>query len=386
MRRGWLAPLLTLLLAGPTRAADVRITFLPPPLEGTLSVGVYTLEGKLVRTLVQEANDDAFVAGLNGFIMSWDGKDDAGKFVPAGKYFVRGYAVGDLEVEGEAFHANDWFTDEDAPRVHELRSVRAEGRTLLLNAATLSGEAGTLKVELDSGKAVFTAGNAATGPVLEVPGRDGSTWKIEPAGEANEPSRVLVQRKGDDVLRELAIDPAEPQPFALAAATDRDELYLLERNATELRLRALRLKETKAAADGQPAVSEWEVFLTKSIHTQDTFAQVQDQLGRTPPPRAEEHLRVALMPNELVQGVAPAALSTVAGHDAKGSLLRTLDGLLLRRLTDTPALKWTVLSRGAGGAVTLFQSDGAVVEEYRVKKVEKMMAFDAGEYDWTGGQ
>jgi len=386
MRRGWLAHLFPLLLAGAALAADVRITFLPPPLEGTLSVGVYTLEGKLVRTLAQEANDDAFVAGLNGFIMSWDGKDDAGKVVPAGKYFVRGYAVGDLEVEGEAFHANDWFTDEDAPRVHELRSVRAEGRALLLSAATIAGEVGTLKAELDSGKATFTAGGAAVESALQVPGRDGSTWKIEPADGANDPARALVQRKGDEVLRELALDPAEPQPFALAAATDRDELYLLERNATELRLRALRLKETKAAADGQPAVSEWEVFLTKSIHTQDTFAQVQEQLGRTPPPKAEEHLRVALMPNELVQGVAPAALSTVAGHDAKGSLLRTLDGLLLRRLTDTPALKWTVLSRGAGGAVTLFQSDGAVVEEYRVKKVEKMMAFDAGEYDWTGGQ
>jgi len=381
--------LLSTLLAGlalAAAAADVRITFLPPPLEGTLSVGVYTLEGKLVRTLAQEAADDAFVAGLNGFIMNWDGKDDAGKVLPAGKYFVRGYAVGDLEVEGEAFHANDWFTDEDAPRVRELRGVLVEGRTLLLGAATITGEARILKVELDSGKAGFTAGSSAPQATLEVPGRDGSTWKIEPSGEASEPGRVLVQRKGDEVLRELAINPAEPQPFAIAAATDRDELYLLERNATELRLRALRLKETKAAADGQPAVSEWEVFLTKSIHTQETFAQVQTQLGRPQAPVAEEHLRVALMPNELVQGVAPAALSTIVSHDEKGSLLRTLDGLLLRRLTDTPGLKWTVLNRGAGGAVTLFQSDGAVVEEYRVKKVEKMMAFDAGEYDWTGGQ
>ena len=49
----------------------------------------------------------------------------------------------------------------------------------------------------------------------------------------------------------------------------------------------------------------------------------------------------------------------------------------------------TVLTRSrsraeifAGKTLTLFQSDGAVVEEFRIGKLGNMMAFDAGEYEW----
>ena len=65
-------------------------------------------------------------------------------------------------------------------------------------------------------------------------------------------------------------------------------------------------------------------------------------------------------------------------------LLRTADGLPLRRLTTTPHLKWAALTREPDGAITLWQSDGAVIEEYRVHKLDQMMAFDAGEYEWAG--
>ena len=40
----------------------------------------------------------------------------------------------------------------------------------------------------------------------------------------------------------------------------------------------------------------------------------------------------------------------------------------------------------ADGALSLFQSDGAVTEEFRVRKLEQMMAFDAGEYDFTSAR
>ena len=56
----------------------VRITFLPPPMEGTISLGVYSQDGKLVRTLKTEAEPKDFVIGLNGLITSWDGKSDGG--------------------------------------------------------------------------------------------------------------------------------------------------------------------------------------------------------------------------------------------------------------------------------------------------------------------
>ena len=65
-------------------APGVHITFLPPPLEGTLSAGIYTKEGTLVRVLAREATEKDFTVGLNGFITRWDGKDHAGKELPAG--------------------------------------------------------------------------------------------------------------------------------------------------------------------------------------------------------------------------------------------------------------------------------------------------------------
>src|SRR5678815_493714 len=49
--------------------AAVRITFLPPPIDGTLSLGIYDKSGKLARTLHREAEAEKdFTVGLNGLI------------------------------------------------------------------------------------------------------------------------------------------------------------------------------------------------------------------------------------------------------------------------------------------------------------------------------
>jgi len=356
----------------PTRGADgVQITFLPPPLDGTLSAGIYSLDGKLVRVLANEAHDDAFVAGLNGFITTWDGKDDAGTPLPAGKFFVRGFAVGEVEIEGVAFHGNDWLEEDEMPRVRDLRAVQIEGRELLIDALLVDGKTARVRLNIESGQRSLTPQETAAEPAREAAGRNGSTWKIE--------EDSLVQRQGDDVLRQLTIPESEPRPFALAAAPDRDELFLLERNDREVRLRALRLKETKSEGDGK-TVSEWEVFLTKSIVAQTTFAQAVPALGREQPPLPEDRVRIGLMQNELLQ-VAPASLQLNVVFDDKGSLLRALDGLPLRRVTATPHLKWATFVREPDGTVSLFQSDGAVIEEYRLRKLDQMMAFDAGDYE-----
>src|SRR5436309_3248691 len=45
----------------PAPAKTVRITFLPPPLEGTISLGIYDQSNKLVRVLHQEAELDEFI-------------------------------------------------------------------------------------------------------------------------------------------------------------------------------------------------------------------------------------------------------------------------------------------------------------------------------------
>ena len=58
---------------------------------------------------------------------------------------------------------------------------------------------------------------------------------------------------------------------------------------------------------------------------------------------------------------------------------------MLKQITETPFLRWAAMIREpASKAVTIFQSDGAVVEEFKARKLANMMAFDAGEYEWSG--
>jgi hypothetical protein len=82
----------------------VRISFLPPPLEGTISLGIYDGNGTLVRILHQQAELNEFTIGTDALVTQWDGKDDDDEDLPAGKYRAHGYLVGQFKVEdiGEA--------------------------------------------------------------------------------------------------------------------------------------------------------------------------------------------------------------------------------------------------------------------------------------------
>jgi hypothetical protein len=82
----------------------VRISFLPPPLEGTISLGIYDGNGTLVRVLHQQAELNEFTIGADALVTEWDGKNDDDEDLPAGKYRAHGYLVGNLKVEdiGEA--------------------------------------------------------------------------------------------------------------------------------------------------------------------------------------------------------------------------------------------------------------------------------------------
>src|SRR5215472_9276750 len=45
----------------PSPARGVRISFVPPPMEGTISLGIYDQSGRLMRVLYQNAQLDDFV-------------------------------------------------------------------------------------------------------------------------------------------------------------------------------------------------------------------------------------------------------------------------------------------------------------------------------------
>ncbi len=83
----------------PTPARNVPLSFIPPPMDGTISLGIYDPNGKLVRVLHREAKIDNFTLEADSLKTTWDGRDDSGQDLPPGKYHARGYLVGRLKVE-----------------------------------------------------------------------------------------------------------------------------------------------------------------------------------------------------------------------------------------------------------------------------------------------
>ena len=112
---------------------NIRVSFVPPPLDGTISLGVYDAKGKLVRVLFREADINEFNIGNDSLSTTWDGKDDAGENVPPGKYSAHGFVVGDLKIEGVGFFFNDWISSAEGPRFSRIKSLAMHDQNLLLS-------------------------------------------------------------------------------------------------------------------------------------------------------------------------------------------------------------------------------------------------------------
>ncbi len=114
--------------------ADVEFAFAVPD-DGRITLGVFDGSGKLVRLLHRLAAGEDFRIGLNGFITTWDGRNDAGELLPSGRYHVRGYLVGEeVTVSGEDFLFNDWAADTGFPGFKTIRdfSLLEDGDVILL--------------------------------------------------------------------------------------------------------------------------------------------------------------------------------------------------------------------------------------------------------------
>ncbi|MGI9114394.1 MAG: hypothetical protein DLM52_08285 [Chthoniobacterales bacterium] len=85
--------------ASSTPSRSIRISFVPPPLEGTISLGIYDENDQLVRVLHQEASFDDFTAGPDALVTKWDGKDDFGYELWPGTYHARGFLVAPMKVQ-----------------------------------------------------------------------------------------------------------------------------------------------------------------------------------------------------------------------------------------------------------------------------------------------
>ncbi len=381
-----------------TKGGGIKVGFVPPPVEGTFSLGVYDKSGKLLRTLRADADASEFTVALNGFVVVWDGKDDSGKVVPAGRYRLLGVAVGDIDLSGEAYHGNDWMLSDDAPRLVGFRrlQVLTEGgnEVLELFADDLDHAGWTVRYVLENSVndavPVFEKAKEPTvgevGP-LSCPGRDGSKWSIEKV--LGETLVVQFDAQGE-VARRLSIGAGEPVPIAIAASTMRDEIFLLEQDMDRIRLRGLRKRSgDKPSVDGvkneanpESVPPAWETFIEKNRWNTGKFEAASKHIGRNKPFVPEKKIRIKAKPNPLL-GEVQAEVELMLGFDAEGSFLRTADGLRVRRLSGTPHLAWAVFGREARQpAIVLLQGDGAVVEELRIGALQEMMTFDAGEYQW----
>ncbi len=368
----------------------VRISFVPPPIEGTISLGIYDQSGKLVRVLHRESDTDDFTIGHDALITEWDGKNDAGEDLPAGKYRARGFSVGALSVAGVAYFFNDWVTDDKSPHIRRLWQLWMEDKELRINA------------DLAGDKKLDIICDAATGAVLkeaplrmgthcnEIPnlphifspidcasGKDETLWLIDRLG-GNESREVKQLSKDHEVLRRLACPKDDPQPGCIEASRTADKIFLLEENPNLQRLRGLTLIATMTQKER--TISDWNVDFEKKIVAHKDFSLENGKPVATGAKNAPEKIVQTLRPNPLKRD-KPGSVEIAVGFDADGSYLKTSDGLPLRSISDTPNLSRALLTAHDEKAIDVFQDDGAVVEQFRISGADQMMAFDCGDFE-----
>jgi FlgD Ig-like domain len=405
--------------ARPLRTVSLR--FALPPLEGTISLGIYDHDGTLVRTLHREDAISEFTAGHDALETVWDGTDDDGNPLPDGKYSGRGYVVGDLKVEGVDYFFNDWVTDENSPHILRVENFTWESKEQLILLVTLAGDKNEIircnsstggilndpglqskavdfnqfvsperlgvRVEKDR-LSLLTAQDwqAVAWPNLNKPkeaalGKDGSVWVIDQVGRDFSETELQEFSAKGEFLRKMTFAPGEPQPRIVRAATMSDQIYLLEQNAALQRLRGLTLVAIKKD-EAQRPVSDWKVDFEKKIMAHQNFALENGKpvAAGAASPSSPQKILQQLRPDPL-QKDKPGKVELAVGIDADGSFLRTVDGLPLRTISDTPNLTRTLLARPNKNTLDVFQDDGAVVEQYRVSNLEQMIAFDCGDFE-----
>lgn len=395
---------------------SVRVSFLPPPLDGTISLGIYA-KGKLVRVLKREADINEFTIGTDALSTTWDGKNDAGEDAPSGKYSAHGFVVGDLKIEGVGFFFNDWITKDDSPRITRVDNLRDTGDKLLLLASLPDEQGATVTCDLSGRILEFTVEgpdgyteafgperasvkvengklliNVAEGwetvswstlikPEHAAMGSGGSIWVIDRVAENDAALEVKQFSAKGEFLRRLAYQPNDPQPKAITASKREDRIFVLEEGTALQRLRGLSLVVTKTDGGQQP-VSDWRVDFEKTIVAHKDFSLVDGKAvpSATAGANAPEKVKIKLQPNPLVNDER-VTVELAIGFDEDGSFLKASDGLPLFSISETPKLIRGLLAAQSSNAINVFQDDGAVVEQFRVSGVDQMMSFDCGGFE-----
>ncbi len=383
--------------ASPTLAATpvprlVRLHFVPPPLEGTISLGIYDTHNKLVRVLHREDAISDFTIGHDALETTWDGNDDKGQPLPEGKYRARGFLIGEeVKVEGVDYFFNDWVTDESSPHLARISHLGMGDNKLLLETETPAGKRNFLfdlaTEKLTMSELLLPAQPPASSatlvePVASASGKDGTVWAIDHVSKGSSALQVVQLSAEPAILRKLALAPDAPQPIGIAVSPNEDRIFLLEESPALQRVRSLSLQATSTPSGTAEAVSDWKIDFEKKIVAHGNFtlrdgAPVAAPNDAGSPP---EHVAFPLRENPLERDHR-GSIEVSIGLDADGSFLQSADGLPLRAVSATHHLKRALLARHGESALDVFQDDGAVVEQFRVSNLAQMMAFDCGEFE-----
>jgi hypothetical protein len=371
----------------------VSLRFALPPMEGTISLGIYDHAGKLVRVLHREDAITEFTAGHDALETIWDGNDDAGHSLPNGKYSARGFVVGDLKVEGVDYLFNDWVTDEKSPHILRLAQLWMENGELRIDAELTGGKkaefvcdqtTGDIQRETTPSLGVHCRTESIQPDVIHAldcaAGKQESTWFVDSLDGAG-PREIKQVSKDHELLRRLQYAADDPQPERIEVSPTEEKIFLIEQNNRLQRLRALTLVGTTKDAANE-AVSDWTPRFAKSILEHKNFALEKGKLvpNATGPVLERVKFAQALRPDPL-QHDKPGKVDLAIGTDADGSYLKTADGLPLRTISDTPNLTRTLMGQPIENTIDIYQDDGAVVEQFRISNLAQMIAFDCGDFE-----
>jgi hypothetical protein len=389
----------------PAMKPPVLLTFTPPGLEGTIVMGIFDDAGKLRRTLRFEPGAPELKIDTNGYVAQWDGCDEAGKLCAASRYSAHGYVVGEeVKVEGEAFHFNDWMAEDQIPAQDaDLRQwpggmgvALRTARGLVYERIQTDGTLAGMRDPMDWAHPGVVPAQPAPHPIDSAVGRDGSTWVILDV----EGQHVVAQfgRGERSSQRELRVPKGEPQPVEILASATEDAILLKEVGAGGLQ-RVRMLKRGKAAAekDGR-VVADWEVVFERTLQPCANFGVVDGKLvadcGRT---QQFQLVTVSLIENALEPGKKPQLrLAAVPMHpgsawvtvpkSAGGTSPNEIGGGTeggIAVIQISTAGNWNRIVLGGDATppdFSIYQGDGVVVEEFLIRNLDHIAAFDAGSF------
>jgi len=135
-----------------------------------------------VRVLHREADLNEFTIGADALVTQWDGKNDNGEDLPAGRYHARGYLVGPLKAEDLSQPAPPPENNSNASVKVKLMQNPLANDTRALVALTAGFDNNGSYLKTSDGLPLFTIGKSPNlNRVLIVKKSDKSidTWQTD---------------------------------------------------------------------------------------------------------------------------------------------------------------------------------------------------------------